>query len=79
MAYQILIAQSALRKALERGAIPKRLRAKKYFKEAVLLFGIQAQAKNERVPHLLRHAVVPNFLPWWPKIFRRRPQRFNKS
>jgi hypothetical protein len=64
---QILIAQFPLRKALERGAIPKRLRAKKYFKEATLLFGIQAKAKGEKMPRILQNAVSADLLPWWPK------------
>jgi hypothetical protein len=72
MACQILIAQSPLRKALERGAIPKRLRAKKYFKEAVLLFGIQAKAKGEKIPHILQNSVSADLLPWWPKRPKKR-------
>jgi hypothetical protein len=72
IASQILIAQSSLKKALHRGVIPKRLRMKKYFEEAVLLFGIVAQANGEGVPRLLRHAVPPDLLPWWPKEFKRR-------
>ena len=50
MASQILIAQSNLKKSIQKGVIPKKLRMKKYFKEAVLLFGIEAQAKGEKVP-----------------------------
>jgi poly(A) polymerase len=78
MAIQILMAQSNLKKALERGVIPKRLRMKKYFREAVLLFGIEAQAKGEEVPRLLRYAVPPDLLPWWPKEFRKRRSRFGR-
>jgi hypothetical protein len=58
--------------------IPKRLRLKKYFLEAVLFFGIEAQAKNEKVPHLLRNAVPSDLLPWWPKGFRNR-RKFRHS
>jgi len=78
MAIQILMAQSNLKKALERGIIPKRLRMKKYFREAVLLFGIEAQAKGEEAPRLLRYAVPPDLLPWWPKEFRKRRSRFGR-
>jgi poly(A) polymerase len=70
MASQILIAQSTLKKILRRGLIPKRLRMKRYFHEAVLFFGIETQARGERVPRLLRHAVPADLLPWWPQEFR---------
>lgn len=72
MASQILIAQSTLKRALQRGVISKRLRMKKYFQEAVLFFGIEAQANREGVPHLLHNAVPSDLLPWWPKEFKRR-------
>jgi poly(A) polymerase len=72
MASQILVSQSSLKKSVQRGVIPKRMRMKKYFKEAVLLFGIEAQAKNEKVPHLLRNAVPSDLLPWWAKEIKRR-------
>jgi hypothetical protein len=75
MASQILMAQPSLKKAVQRGMIPKRLRMKKYFKEAVLLCGIEAHAKGEEVPHSLRNAVPCDLLPWWPKGGGRR-QRF---
>jgi len=75
-AIQILIAQGIIRKAMDRGGIPKRLRMKKYFKEAVLLFGIEAEAKGEKTPRLLRNAVPPNLLPWWPKEPRGKRHRF---
>lgn len=78
MACQILIAQSTLKRAIERGAIPKRLRMKKYFKEAVLLFGIEAQGKKEKVPRLLRNTVPSDLLPWWPKKFRRRRRSWKR-
>jgi hypothetical protein len=48
---------------------------KKYFKEAVLLFGIQAQAMGERVPRILRNTVSPDLLPWWPRETKRRHER----
>jgi poly(A) polymerase len=67
MACQILIAQSILKKAIQRGGIPRRLRDKKYLKEAVLYLGIEAEAKGERVPAVLRNTVPADFLPWWPR------------
>jgi len=75
MASQILMAQFILKKALQRGMIPKRLKMKKYFKEVVLLYGIEAQAKGEKIPHFLRNTVPSDLLPWWPKGWNRR-QRF---
>jgi poly(A) polymerase len=63
MVSQILIAQSYLKKALRRGVIPKRLRMKKYFPEAVLFFGLEARVRDDRVPFLLRRAVPPGLLP----------------
>ena len=72
MAYQILIAQSNLKKLIKDGVLPKKLRMKRYFKEAVLLFGIEAEAKGEKAPRILQNAVPPDFLPWWPKGFRNR-------
>ncbi|MCJ7748995.1 MAG: hypothetical protein MUP27_14755, partial [Desulfobacterales bacterium] len=72
MASQILIAQSNLKKSIQRGIMPKRMRMKKYFKEAALLFGIEAQAKGEKVPRFLRHTVPSDLLPWWPKEIKRR-------
>jgi poly(A) polymerase len=78
MTSQILIAQSNLRKSIKNGVIPKKLRMKKYFKEAALLFGIEAEAKGEKVPRILQNAVSPDFLPWWPKDFRRTHRRINK-
>ncbi len=67
IAYQILMAQSNLKKSEQTGVIPKRLRVKKYFKESVLLFGIEAQAKGENVSRQLRNRVSSDLLPWWPK------------
>ena len=80
MASQILIAQPILMKAIQRGGLLRRLRAKKYFKEALLYFGIEAEAKGERVPAALRHTLPADFLPWWPRDHerehkRRRPRR----
>ncbi|HUL28995.1 MAG TPA: hypothetical protein VLZ03_00970, partial [Thermodesulfobacteriota bacterium] len=67
MACQFLTAQSALKKSTRSGVFPKRLRIKRYFKEAALLFGIEAQARGERVPRILQQAAPPDLLPWWPK------------
>jgi len=78
MACQILMAQSNLKKSIHKGVIPKRLRMKKYFKEAVLLFGIEAQANGEKVPRILQNAMPSGLLPWWPKEFRRKRRRFGK-
>ncbi|MGO8988006.1 MAG: polynucleotide adenylyltransferase PcnB [bacterium] len=75
IAYQILMAQSNLKKSGQTGVIPKRLRMKKYFKESVLLFGMEAQAKGEKVPRMLRNTVSPDLLPWWPKETTRRHAR----
>jgi poly(A) polymerase len=72
MAFQILMAQSNLKKSIKNGVILKRLRMKKYFKEAVLLFGIEAQAKGEKVPRILQNTLSSDLLPWWPKGFRNR-------
>jgi len=72
MASQILIAQSNLKKSIQRGMMPKKMRMKKYFKEAVLLFGIEAQAKGEKVPRFLRHTVPSDLLPWWAKEIKKR-------
>jgi poly(A) polymerase len=75
MASQILIAQSNLRKSIQKGFIHKKFRMKKYFKEAILLFGIEAQARGEKVPRIIRNAVPSNSLPWWPKEAKRRYRR----
>ncbi len=79
MAYQILMAQSNIKKAIQKGVISKRLRMKKYFKEAVLLFGIDAQAKVEKVPRVLRNTVPSDLLPWWPKELKRRRHPLQRS
>jgi poly(A) polymerase len=78
LAFLILMAQWSLKKSLKQGAIPKRLRMKKYFRESVLFFGIEAQAKGESVPRCLRNAVPPDFLPWWPKERRGGRRRFRE-
>jgi len=75
MASQILIAQSNLKRSIQKGVIPKRLKLKKYFLEAVLFFGIEAQANGEKVPRILRNTVPSDLLPWWPKELKRRHQR----
>jgi poly(A) polymerase len=75
MASQILIAQSNLKRSIQKGVIPKKLRMKKYFKDAVLLFGIEAQANGEKVPRILQNAVPSDLFPWWPKESKRRHQR----
>jgi poly(A) polymerase len=72
MACQLLIAQSAIRRSTRNGAVPKRLKTKRYFKEAVLLFGIEAEAKGERVARILQNAVPSDLLPWWSKKSRKR-------
>ena len=72
MAYQILMAQSNIKKAIQKGVIPKKLRMKKYFKEAVLLFGIEAQAKGEKVPRILHNAIPSDLLSSWPRELKRR-------
>jgi poly(A) polymerase len=74
-AAQILAAQTHIEKALARGAAPKRMRTKRYFQEAALYFAMEAEARGERVPHLLRRAVPPDFVPWWPSEFKRRHRR----
>lgn len=75
MAIQILTAQSNLNHCLQRGGLPKRFRSKKYFKEAVFFYGLEAEANGRKTPRLLRQAVPSGFLPWWPKEGRRRPKR----
>jgi len=78
MAYQILMAQSNLKKSIQKGVIPKRLRMKKYFQEAVLLFGIEAQAKGEKAPRILQNAMPSGLLPWCPKGLKREHRRFRR-
>ena len=76
MASQILIAQSSLKKSIKNGVIPKKLRMKKYFKEAVLLLGIEAEAKGERVSRMLQNVAPHDLLPWWRKERKKAPQEF---
>jgi hypothetical protein len=71
-ASQLLMAQENIKKSARNGVIPRRLRMKKYFKEAVLLFGIEAQARGERVSRMLQQAAPPDLLPWWPKKLRKK-------
>jgi hypothetical protein len=78
MAILILMAQSNLRYFIQKGVVPKRFRTKKYFKEAVLFFGIEAEATGKKMPQLIRNAVPSDLLPWWPKEFRGR-RKFNQS
>lgn len=78
MAILMLAAQSNLRYFIQKGVVPKRLRTKKYFKEAVLFFGIEAEATGKKMPQLIRRAVPSDLLPWWPKEFRGR-RKFNQS
>jgi poly(A) polymerase len=78
MAILILTTQSNLRYFIQKGVVPKRLRTKKYFKEAVLFFGIEAEATGRKMPQLIRRAVPSDLLPWWPKEFRGR-RKFNQS
>jgi poly(A) polymerase len=79
IASQILIAQSNLRKSIKNGVLPKRLRTKKYFREAVLLFGIEAEARGEKAPRILQNAVPSDFLPWWPKTLKKKDRRISQT
>jgi hypothetical protein len=60
---------------MQTGIIPKRLKMKKYFREAVLFFGIRAQAMGEKAPRILRNTVPSDLLPWWPKETKRKHER----
>jgi hypothetical protein len=77
MAYQILVAQSNIKRSIQKGVISRKLRMKKYFKEAVFLFGIEAEAKGEKAPRILQNAVPPDFLPWWPKKLKKKDRRLS--
>jgi len=81
VAFQILLTQLSLERAIQRGGIPKRLRMKKYFREAVLLYGMVAEAKGEKVPPVLRNAVSFDLLPWWPQKVKRegRKRRYRRE
>ena len=72
MARQILTAQSILKKSIQNGIIPQRLRAKKYFREAALLFEIEAQAKGRKIPPILQKAISSDVLPRWSRELKRR-------
>jgi len=78
MAILILMAQSNLRYSTQREVVPKRFRTKKYFKEAVLFFGIEAEATGRKIPQVIRRTVPSDLLPWWPKEFRGR-RKFSRS
>lgn len=78
MACQILAAQSNIKRSLQKGLLSKKLRMKKYFKEAVLLFGIEAQAKGEKMPRILQNAAPPDLLPWWSREMRGRRRKRRK-
>jgi poly(A) polymerase len=67
IATQILIAQATIKRALQKGVIPKRVRLKRYFQEAVLFYGIEAHAKGREMPFLLRQVIPSDLLPWLPK------------
>lgn len=75
-AIQVLTAQASLKYSIQKGVVPKRFRSKKYFREAVLFFGIEAEATGRKVPQMIRRAVPSDLLPWWPKEFRGR-RKFN--
>ena len=72
MAFQILIAQSVLRKSIGRGMLPRRLRTKKYFQDAVLLFGIESEAKGEKVPRDHPERGAAGSAAWWPRESKER-------
>ncbi len=69
---QVLTAQSNLIYFIQKGTLPKRFRAKRYFMEAALFYGLEAEAKGEKIPRLLQHAVPSDLLPWWPKRIKGR-------
>jgi len=75
MVSQILMAQWILGKAARRGFIPKRIKTKKYFQDAALVFGIRARAKGEKIPWLFRRVLPSELFPGWPKRSAHRPQR----
>ena len=78
-AIQMLTAQINLKHSLRKGGLPKRFRAKKYFKEAVLFFGLEAEATGKETPRLIRQTMPSGFLPWWPKELKKRPRRHLRS
>jgi hypothetical protein len=75
MVSQILMAQWILDKAVRRGFIPKRIKTKKYFQDAALLFGIKARAKGEKIPWHLRRLLPSDLFPGWLKRPAHSPQR----
>ena len=75
MVSQILMAQWILNKAVRRGFIPKRIKTKKYFQDAALLFGIKARAKGEKIPWHLRRLLPSDLFPGWLKRPAHSPQR----
>jgi poly(A) polymerase len=77
-AYQILLAQSNIKRSIQKGVLPKRLRMKKYFKEAILLSGIEAQARGDKMPRVLQNVVPFELFPWWPKQNRKKQPKFYK-
>ncbi len=58
-ASQVLLSQPILRKSVQRGFIPKKLRLKKYIREAILLSLIEARARGEKTPTLLQRQFPP--------------------
>jgi len=60
---QVLTAQSTLRHVIQTGVVPRRLWKKKYFKEAVLFFGIEAEATRRNIPAMIRRTMPRDFLP----------------
>lgn len=79
-AIQVLTAQSNLRYFIQKGMLPKRFRAKRYFREAALYYGLEAEAKGEKIPRFFLNAVPSDLLPWWSKKIRgRRRFRHPKS
>ncbi len=78
-ACQILIAQPNLKRVIKNGVIPRKLRLKKYFKEAAFLFGIEAEAKGERAPRVVQNAMPPDFLPWWPKKLKKKDREVREK
>ncbi len=58
IARQVLTAQLNLKRSIQKGVIPQRLKTKKYFREAALLFGIEAQSKGKNIPRILRNTIL---------------------
>jgi poly(A) polymerase len=66
-AFQILTAQPRLKRFVHSGMIPKKWKAKRHLLDAIVFYGITAQARGEEVPSLIRGAAPADLLPWWPK------------